>query len=220
MRDLLETKLAASYGSQQKISVQEDTKSGLFGVNDPKACRDCENRTSYFYCSCEDKKVSMHKSEKPVKIIYLEDVFLQFRNVSSLTKGGCCDMLMYSDDKVVMMDMTCTRPEYVERHTQNGHEVEGKRDVVYRQIEDSVRKLRGCDVINTKLNSFTDRVAIFAVRKKIFAVEESESETDAAMGMKSYSKMSDDFSSKMGLYTDMGNGFFFLVQEYPKVFEW
>ncbi|HRM89869.1 MAG TPA: hypothetical protein PLK68_05335 [Thomasclavelia ramosa] len=218
MRDLLETELAASYGSQQMISVQEDTKSGLFGVNDPKACSDCINRTSYFYRSCEDKKVSKHKSKKLVKIICLEDVFQQFRNVPSLTKGGCCDILMYSDDKVVVMDMTCTRPEYLETHKKDGQEVEGKRDIVYRQIEDSVRKLRGCDVINTKLDSFTDRVAIFAVRKKIFAVEESE--TDAAMGMKSYSKMSDDFSSKMGLHTDMGNGFFFIVQEYPKVFEW
>ena len=32
--------------------------------------------------------------------------------------------------------------------------------------------------------------------------------------------MSDDFASRTDLQTDMGNGFKFVIQEYPSVFEW
>ncbi len=218
MRELLKTKLAASYDSVQNISVDEEFANGNFGVTDPKACNDCAQYTSYFYRSCDYKKVSKHKSEKPVKMIRLEDVFQQFRNVPALTKGGCCDMLMYSEDKVAVMDMTCTRPEYIEEHTTKDKVVKGKRAVAYRQMEDSVKKLRGCDAINDRLKSFRYHVAIFAVRKKIFALEESTS--DATTGMESYSKMSNLFKSEVWLLTDMGNGFSFLVQEYPEVYEW
>ena len=68
-----------------------------------------------------------------------------------------------------------------------------------------------------QLDSYQSRVAIFAVRRKKFALEESESVVTKAM--KSFSKI---IELEIGMVTriEMGNGFSFIVQEYPDVFVW
>jgi hypothetical protein len=113
MKTLLETALPQSYGSEQKITVTEEFQKGTFGVTDPKSCNDCKTHSSYFYQCC-NRNVSMHNSSVIVHIIRLEEVFQQFKKVSALKEGGCCDMLMYTNDKVAVMDMTCSRPDYID----------------------------------------------------------------------------------------------------------
>lgn len=219
MKKYLEIDLAASYGCKHNIVVTEVCKIGEFGVTDVKSCTDCKSHSSYFYDSCDNRTVSLHSSVTTVRLISLEDVFQQFRDVPELSTGGCCDVLMYSDHKVVVMDMTCTRVEYLFSHTTEGNPIVGKRAVAYRQIEDSVRKLRGCVFISRKIDSFDERIAILAVRKKCFALEET-ADTIVSTNMRSYSKMSDVIKSLSGLRTNMGNGFAFVMQFYPDVFKW
>lgn len=218
MKNLLENHLAVSYGSTRKISVQEKTNYGDFEVTDPKSCKDCEEHSSYFYRSCVDKQVSKHNSSKLVKLIRLEDVFQEFTKISALSQGGCCDMLMYSEDKIVLMDMTCSRPQYLEsRIDSDGTMKRGKRAIAYHQLEDSVKKLRGCEIINKKLNTYKDRISIFAVREKKFALEEEKN--NALKSMKNFSKMS-RLTEGIDLRINMGNGFYFVVQKYPEIFYW
>lgn len=208
MRQLLETKLAEAYASTKKIIVHEEVESGEFGITDTKSCRDCENCTSYFYRTCESRFVSLHQSENPVSIICIEDIFQQFPNIKALSQGGCCDVLMSTQEKIVVMDTTCLRPEYVA----------GKRAYAYKQLNDSIRKLRKAAAINSRINSYESRIAICALKEKRFGFEGATN--SVSKNMRSFMRMADDFKSRATLQTDMGNGFYFIVQNYPEVFQW
>ncbi len=123
---------------------------------------------------------------------------------------------MYSEDKIAVMEMTCSKPQYIEPHIVNGKQKQGKRAHAYQQMYDSIKKLRHCDEINTKIDSYNDRVAIFSVRKKTSAEESSNA---VAKQMNNFSKLSKQVSW-MNYRTDMGNGFYFIIQEYNNEYQW
>lgn len=214
MKRLLEQYFAQSYKSTKIITVEERIEKGDFSTTDDKSCNDCNK---YFSESCGEKEVSLHKSDKEIHIIRFEDIFQKFSNIKDISQGGCCDLLMYSDEKIAVTDMTCSRPQYLEQYEVCGKQKPGKRAYAYKQMEDSIRKLRHCDEINRKIDSYSHRIAIFSVRKKVFALESVPS--DVAKQMNGFSKMSDQIQH-INIRTDMGNGFHFIVQEYPNVYQW
>jgi len=210
MECLLEQYLLKLSGGRKPISIPYESYSREFGLSDQKSCEDCKKNTRYFYNSCDTDKyfVSLHKSNVCVKSICLEDIFQKTGKIPELQKGGCCDLLLYSDNKVALVEMTCGRQKYVG----------GKRAKAYQQLRDSVCKLRKSDAISKKLDSYDERLALFSFRKKLFAVEKNYSDDTVLLQMKSFSKMSDKLA--LNSSTDMNNGFVFQIQEYPKVKEW
>lgn len=218
MRELLANDLAASYGCKRNADVEQEVLSGDFDLYDHKACTDCRAHSRYFYESCEDRCVSKHHSEKEVNVVTLENIFSQFADIPALSHGGCCDKLLYSEDTVMVMDMTCTRPEYLRNHYAEGVLKAGKRAKAYSQVYDSICKLQGCETIKNRMSTFSNRFAVFAFRKKEFALETQNN--TVLRNMSSFSKMSDNFKSRANLRTAMGNGFYFITQEYPSVFKW
>lgn len=221
MKELLEHSLGSSCGSTKIIKVEEYEEQGEFGLTDIKACDDCKLHTCDFFDACADKIVSRHISDIPVKIISLEDVFRSFPHIEKLSVGGCCDRLMYSYNKLVMMDMTCSKPEYITAYTTEGKLRDGKQRKAYRQIEDSILKLRYSDDINSRLDSFAEHIALFAYREKVAADKSPEGEmsNSAAENMKVFIKVS---AQTIGVNKrrDMGNGFYFVTQKYPELFRW
>ena len=212
MKELLERDFATSYGLNRQVKVEAETKSDSFGETDGKACNDCVLEK---FKGCKEKVVSWHHSDTSVEIIQLENFFRQFGNKPEIAGRGCCDRLMCTSKQIVVMDMTCCYSKYLDTHTIDGSDVIGKREKAYQQMAESIEKLKHCQSIDQELNSYKQRIALFAFRKK-----NTETESDAEKGMKSFMKMYDDFASRTDLQTDMGNGFKFVIQEYPSVFEW
>lgn len=217
MKELFEKYLGPAYGSNIPINIVEHGACDRFGLNDPKACRDCLYKTSYFYKSCGDYRVSEHYSESTVRWFILEDIF-QFYNKTPLSLGGCCDVFMYSNNTILLCDMTCARPIYLEDHENNHEKINGKRDVAYRQLQDSIKKLYGCPEINNLISQVPNRIALLSMRKKQFAVEDQE--LDAVKFMSPFFSMTDEINSDRIVFYDMGCGFKFGVQEYPCIYNW
>lgn len=165
MKDLLERELS--------LTVDEYAKVGDWGLTDDKSCSDCASHSGYFYSSCKDRLVMKLHSEEDVNVIHLETVF---QNAANLRAGGCCDYLLYDADKIALCELTCTRPEYLGAGN-NG----GKRAKAYSQLSDSVNKLNGVNGIAKKLSGFQTREAVFAVKKKIFALEEQQTTAQSFM---------------------------------------
>ncbi len=188
------------------IEVLEDIKDGDFGLTDTKSCNDCLNNTRYFTESCDDKIVLNIHNEEEVRVICLEKVFQDCTNTEA-AEGGCCDYLLYSNRKIAVTDLTCSRPEFITQGTKGG-----KRAIAYQQMSDSIEKLKKFDSIADRINQMDSKVAIFALRKKIFAVEENEDNPQRSM--KAFLQM------KVNPAIDMGNGFHFITQEYPMAYAW
>lgn len=172
---------------------------GRFGLADEISCRDCSSLTRYFYVSCTDRIVLRVISNYDVHVVNLEKVFQSSGN-EDLMQGGCCDYLLYSDNRLVLADLSCSRPNYVEK----------KRATAYRQTSDSIDKLRLFHDMAEKIECFERRDAMLAVRKKEFALEHAD---HAVESMSSFLRM------ELSPRVDMGNGFFFSVFEYPRELE-
>lgn len=172
---------------------------GRFGLADEISCRDCSSLTRYFYVSCTDRIVLRVISNYDVHVVNLEKVFQSSGN-EDLMRGGCCDYLLYSDTRLVLADLSCSRPNYVEK----------KRATAYRQTSDSIDKLRLFHDLAEQIERFERRDAMLAVRKKEFALEHAD---HAVVAMSSFLRM------ELSPRVDMGNGFFFSVFEYPRELE-
>ena len=149
-------------------------------------------------------------------MINLEKYFQQFANHKQIALGGNCDLLLYSQDKVAFIDLTCMRPEFLEAHLVDGKLKKGKRAIAYSQLLDSINKLSVVPNISDALQGRAEKVAILALRKKIFAFDEIPNKQEP---MLSFFRMSNE-QTKSGVTQDMGNGFVFLVNEYPNVYSW
>lgn len=213
MTDLIAHDLPAAYGSTLQAAVAARQESGAFAIYDTKSCRDCASHSPYFYRTCEPREVSRHTAATIVTVITLEDVLQQFPKIEALSKGGCCDTLMFSQSRVALMDMTCSRPEYLATHSRDGKREPGKRATAYRQIEDSITKLRGCATLSARLDAFAERLAVFAYREKLSAFDDT-----ATRAMRSFSTMAADVKATM--LTPMAGGLNFRVQRYPEEIAW
>ncbi len=192
MRELIENALS--------LSVAEDCREGDWGLTDKRSCADCSTHSNYFYISCDDKIVLKLHSGAPVRAIRLEEVF---QTSPELSAGGCCDYLLYDGDKVALCELTCSRPEHVG----------GKRARAYAQLSDSIDKLGKIGGVGEKVGKLEVKDAVFAARRKVFALESTEDEVQRAM--RPFFSM-----TASATRTDMGNGFSFLTVDYPQVYEW
>ncbi len=199
MKDLLERELS--------LMIAEEAQEGDWGLTDDKSCKDCSVHAKYFYSSCQDRIVMKLHSNISVKEIRLENVF---QESTAFRAEGCCDYLLYTADKIVLCELTCIRPEYL-RTGNNG----GKRAKAYSQLLGSVKKLKQFNSFGAKVSNLKTREAIFAIRKKLFAVEMQEDSVQGAM--RPFIKVSD--IERRGK-SDMGNGFDFLTVEYPQIYRW
>lgn len=186
------------------IDLEEDVFSGYFNLTDSKSCNNCIN---YFSRGCNLVVVNIETGED-IHVINLEKIILDAKKESLIT-GGLCDCLLYSDNKITLAEFTCCLPEYLENHTVNGEKNSGKRAKAYNQICNTIGKLRTFERINTKIDSYSSRVALFAYR-----VKETAFLDKAAKAMISFFNMSQPRT------VDMGNGFLFVRHPYPEVYKW
>ena len=213
MLTLLKKDFPDYYRLTRRILVECKTYVSDFSLTDWKSCNDCQSHTKYFYLQC-DKEVLRIATSKGINVINLEDYFQQYSDKKEIVSGGCCDLLLYEAEKVAFIDLTCTRPVYIDNHIVDKKFKEGKRPVAFKQLKDSIAKLSVCPTISTYLQKCIEKVAILALRKKEFAVELLPESP-----MQSFMKMANE-QSKSGMIQDMGNGFTFIVHEYPKVYNW
>ena len=116
---------------------------------------------------------------------------------------------MYSDSKIALAELTCCLPQYLEKHTENGVEKEGKRAKAYSQLSSSIEKLLTLDQFKGKLDSYNSKVALFAYR-----VKES-----AFINDKASRAMIPFFNMPQPRTVDMGNGFLFVRLDIPFLFQ-
>lgn len=216
MLALLNKDFPEYYNLNRKVVVEYQSYDSSFPLTDSKSCIDCQANSHYFYRQCYEKVVLNVAVSQRVDVISIENYFQQYNDKVEIASGGRCDFLLYSTDKVAFIDLTCSRPAFVEDHLVANRPKPGKRSIAFKQLKDSITKLSVCPAIDSFFQNCVEKVAILALRKKEFVFEVDSS---PELHMQTFMKMSNEHA-RSGVIQDMGNGFSFIVYEYPNVYVW
>lgn len=216
MLALLNKDFPEYYNLNRRVIVDYQSYNSGFSLTDWKSCIDCQAKSYYFYRQCHEKVVLNVAVSQRVDVINIENYFQQYNDKVEIASGGRCDFLLYSTNKVAFIDLTCSRPTFLEDHLVANRVRPGKRPIAFKQLKDSITKLSVCPTIDSFFQNCVEKVAILALRKKEFVFEVDPS---PELHMQTFMRMSNE-QAKSGIIQDMGNGFSFIVNEYPNVYVW
>lgn len=217
MKDLLETYFGKYYQSTKEASVTSRMLIGRFALSDPKACADCNRLTPQVENSCDKIVLRCEAADQEIEIIELENFINNYANLKAIPSGKKCDLLFINDKKVVFCDMTCSQAKYIDPfRMSDGTEKIGKRNIVRRQIENSITLLNNVPEIEDALQTRTSKIALFAYREKP-KVPKDDFDAKVSTKMKTLDIMHSSIA-KIPMYSDMGNGFLFTEVRYPDIY--
>lgn len=209
MKDLLDNHFVPAKGTPVgSVSCDATTKSGDFSLVDNRACSQCK---PFFHSSCNNEVLKLH-ADNPVEIIEHEKLILDLK----AEKGGVCDYLISSDNKVLFIDLTCGMSQYLESHLVDGEAKEGKKAKSRKQTEMSINRLYEEQHLASHLDSFPNKVAMLGYRNiddELFANCSSKitSAEDASLSMMKHLQ-------SRRLATPLSHGFNFVMIRYPDVY--
>ncbi|MGM9694229.1 MAG: hypothetical protein ACI3YC_04400 [Alloprevotella sp.] len=166
MKQLLETYLGKHFDSTKRVIAISEILKGTFLLSDSKACADCKVRTPEHEAGC-DKVVLKCYSEREVGIVNLEEFLSHFSHLKKMPSGEKCDLLLFSESKIVFCEMTCSSSRYVDDFTKkDGTEKTGKRNVARKQLSNSIETLSAVPEIAAEIAQKKEKIALFAFREK------------------------------------------------------
>lgn len=217
MKDLLETYFGKYYQSTKKASVTSQMLIGRFALSDPKACVDCNKHTPQVENGCDKIVLRCEAADQEIEVIGLEEFIDNYANLKAVPSGKKCDLLLINDKKVVFCDMTCSQAKYIDPFKMSdGTEKIGKRNIVRRQIENSITLLNNVPEIADAIQTRTSKIALFAYREKP-EVQKDEFDTKVSTQMKTLDIMRSSIA-RISMYSNMGNGFLFTEVRYPNIY--
>ena len=212
MKQLLEHQFAEHYDPEHKDEhVVVETLSNEYKLRDEHACSQC---IPFFTRDCERETFLLH-AENSVSYINIEDFINGFQSLDGRQR---CDALFYDEHKLVLMDMYCGMSEYVDEHLCDKVRVVGKKTIVREQIESLISILYEVDAVAQCIDEKVSKIGIFGYREK-----------DAELflnvprkvnhSMEAFFKMT-KAANERRLKLPMSHGFQYIMNAYPKVYEW
>lgn len=208
MEGLLRNEYHTFFGlTRRNVNVPSNTKIGSFLLFDKKACASCLS-------PCASEGIICINSDIPIKEIIIEDYFQQFQNTKADVKGRRCDELLYDDDnrRIAFLEMSCKSVGTSE----DVQLLEGKREVAYEQLDNSIKKLQEVTVIAEKINKFAEKSALFAYR----VMERASSIPSQLKNSLDAFMTPMELAENPNLSTEMDNGFKFRSIKFSEVYQW
>lgn len=190
------------YRKSISICAKEETKD--FILTDNKSCNDCNTKSAYFARSCTEHGMLKIHCNTHVEVINIENAIQDTNNID-LRSGGCCDYLVYDDNKIALIELTCSRPEYI------NDERNGKRTKAYKQLSETIKKISSLPNTNIEISKRGEKISIFGIREKVFALEQADR---FQTSMISFTKFYRDITRKLN------NGFILTTITYPDTYTW
>lgn len=153
------------YRKSISICAKEETKD--FILTDNKSCNDCNTKSKYFASSCTEHGMLKIHCNTHVEVINIENAIQDTNNID-LRSGGCCDYLVYDDNKIALIELTCSRPEYI------NDERNRKRTKAYKQLSETIKKITSLPNTNIEISKRGEKISIFGIREKVFALEQAD----------------------------------------------
>lgn len=108
LKELFESTFYVTFPAKTNITIalEEQVHSGKFSLVDPKACRDCK-----FKCSDveDERKQLLVDAKSEVHVMSVDSVM---NNIAE-DVGDTCDYMLDDNEKVALVEMTCSSSKYV-----------------------------------------------------------------------------------------------------------
>ncbi len=211
MKNLLENEFTDQYEmTGKKHPVSFSTVVGNVSCCDEISCKQC---IPFFYSNCGHETFLLY-SESELMILKIEEFINSFKKLS----GNRCDLMLYDNQKVVLLDMYCGMSNYVDSHYTDGELVKGKRAKVREQITATIDLLYSVSAIAAHLDGIEEKQGIFGCRLKdeemflnIPKVVKSSAEAFMATAMA---------MRKRKISTPLSHNFSYRMVQYPTRYEW
>lgn len=157
------------------LNLMERVCSGAFSLLDKTACRDC-----HYLCNSNpaDREQMKVVSQEPVYVISLDDVFSYVKE----DVGELCDYMLEGNNKVVIVEMTCSTSNYVTE----------KRRKARRQLYNTLTNLMTSPVVKEHIERLAEHYVVFSWKETF----DSNVDTDyAEKNMVDMTVMSDEVYS-------------------------
>lgn len=201
LKEVIEKDFFLSYpkrDSNELVNVEERMYVGTFSLSNEDSCCRCLHTAN---CNNENLIVN---SDMPIYVLRAQS-FLKYLHQSDFGKNA--DLLMCGDDAFRLVEMTCSKNEYV---ANCGYKI-GKRDEAYNQCENLLLLLYGCYPVAEFIKSHSIKEAIFSWRK----TDEFDDEDGNMFHMLKLQEHIDRIYTR-----NMSNGFTFRIHLYPELLIW
>jgi hypothetical protein len=213
MKSLLENDLLIHKGRKADHIVCLFVFSNQKHIGDAVACHQCP---LFFRRNCQGD-VFIIDTHTPISMIKYEEYV---DRVFAGTHNQCCDLILYDDDKIAFVDMTCSDESLLQSHYREGEIVKGKRAKCRSQIQDSLDLLYIVPSIASYIDAKTIKRAILAYRTKdITPFDEIEIEENLSKSEKAWLSMIQELEQR-SLKTPMKYGFTYQSIKYPTPYQW
>lgn len=212
MKKLLDNDFVVYAGySVGSVVCQTASRIGLFVLKDDIACSNCQRRHTYFYNTCNYENMCID-AVNAATLINHETFMVDLKQKD----GGVADFLLYTQNTVAFIDLTCGFSQYMESHETEGVVTQGKRVKAREQLDASINRLYQVPAIGQQLDSYQIKVGILGYRNiddEMFVNIKSnlDKSEDAFMSM---TKELETRPLKMPL----SHGFSFQMVKYPQVY--
>lgn len=211
MKELLENQFSLMYDpSRKRHTVQEDVLIGDRSLRDEQSCGQCK---PFFTQTCEHETFLIH-ADSSVRLLAIEGFLNSFPKI----EGERCDVLLFDENKIVLLDMYCGMSDYLDSHRVEGKEVIGKKAKVRQQIEATLNRFYTVEDIAVYLDAIPEKFGVFAYRAKDEELFTNVPKT-VARSMNQFLGIS-KAQTKRRLAAPMSHGFRYVMQAYPNRYQW
>lgn len=152
LKELFESQFYITYpkAKDKMLMVEERHESGVFSIIDPRACVGCK-----YVCSDEPKDREQLKvaCTESASIVDMEQVFSFVQE----DLGEVCDYMLEATDSSVLVEMSCSTPEYVM----------SKRPKARGQLHNTLEKLFTCPPIRKHIENKANRFVVFSWKETV-----------------------------------------------------
>lgn len=216
MIKLLENEFKQHYGIVRPLHVSYNRYKDDFVLTDEKACKQCAQNGHNSDCQ-EQEVVRFICKDKEAIVIDFEG-FINSLSGTEVGKGRKCDIVLYTldKDKFILNELTCSRADYILPYKSQGKDKPGKRATAVNQINDTIKRLEEVKKIDSFINSFNERIGLFACRVKNPS-NQSMTHNVAIQGMQQFMRPSHNIAS-LKVDNLLNHGFTFIQLVYPQAF--
>lgn len=205
-----EDKYKVFYKAVREINIEKSSYNpGISSFRDMKACSDCQN-------DCDSKEVLKVAHSCDIVKVELEKFFSQFDGAKLSSLKDKCDIMLYDNigHHITFCELSCSNSKYIEPFENAKGSQPGKRAKAYKQLKFSIEKLAAVPGIESMMDGYAQKTALFAVRRK----DRLNSDSSVISNMETFSVLPRNIND--GATSDMGHGFTFEVIAYPSVYHW
>lgn len=189
----------------KSINLREEVFNGSHGLNDPLACKKCIKE-------CSDKVQLRIETLSDVHCLGLDKVF----DLVKEKVGDTCDYMLQDNDRVALVEMTCSQEKYVDESTFTEVCNESKRAKARYQLRNTLSLLYTNGVIKQHLEKMTSRYVVFSWKDTSDAYRNVDS---AEKNMFDFISLADEIYSP-NKESSFDFGFKWREIRYPQPLEW